>query len=287
MRGRLGAMACCERIGRVAMLSVHTSPLDQPGTGDAGGMNVYVVEVAQQLAGAGRRGRDLHPRDDGDLPPTVELAPGRLVRHVTAGPFEGLGKEDLPGQLCAFTAGVMRAGPAAPGATTTSSTRTTGSPARSAGSPPSAGASPLVHTMHTMARVKNAHARRGRHARAARRARSARPRSSRPPTGSSPTPTRRRAQLVDLYAADPGQGRRRRPPASTSPLSRPGDRRGGARRARPRPRTRSSCSSSAGSSRSRRPTCCCARRPAAARARPVAARAARRGGRRRPVAAAA
>jgi len=30
------------------------------------------------------------------------------VRHVTAGPFEGLGKDDLPGQLCAFASGVMR-----------------------------------------------------------------------------------------------------------------------------------------------------------------------------------
>ncbi len=35
---------------RVAMLSVHTSPLHQPGTGDAGGMNVYIVELAQRLA---------------------------------------------------------------------------------------------------------------------------------------------------------------------------------------------------------------------------------------------
>ena len=32
-----------------------------------------------------------------DLPPVVEMAPGVTVRHVTAGPFEGLAKEDLPG----------------------------------------------------------------------------------------------------------------------------------------------------------------------------------------------
>ncbi|MEJ7707158.1 MAG: hypothetical protein WKF82_07670 [Nocardioidaceae bacterium] len=38
---------------RVAMLSVHTSPLDQPGTGDAGGMNVYIVELSRQLAASG------------------------------------------------------------------------------------------------------------------------------------------------------------------------------------------------------------------------------------------
>ena len=35
---------------RIATLSVHTSPLEQPGTGDAGGLNVYVVEVARRLA---------------------------------------------------------------------------------------------------------------------------------------------------------------------------------------------------------------------------------------------
>jgi D-inositol-3-phosphate glycosyltransferase len=43
-----------------------------------------------------------------DLPPVVEMAPGVTVRHVSAGPFEGLGKEELPGQLCAFTAAVLR-----------------------------------------------------------------------------------------------------------------------------------------------------------------------------------
>jgi len=44
-----------------------------------------------------------------DLPPVAELAPGVTVRHVVAGPFEGLAKDELPGQLCAFTAGVLRA----------------------------------------------------------------------------------------------------------------------------------------------------------------------------------
>ena len=34
---------------RVAVLSVHTSPLDQPGTGDSGGMNVYVRSVVERL----------------------------------------------------------------------------------------------------------------------------------------------------------------------------------------------------------------------------------------------
>jgi len=88
---------------------VHTSPLDQPGGGDAGGMNVYIVEVARRLAGLGVEVEIFTRATSSELPPLVELAPGVLVRHVTAGPFEGLGKEDLPAQLCAFTAGVLRA----------------------------------------------------------------------------------------------------------------------------------------------------------------------------------
>ncbi|MFJ4851147.1 MULTISPECIES: D-inositol-3-phosphate glycosyltransferase [unclassified Streptomyces] len=95
---------------RVAMLSVHTSPLHQPGTGDAGGMNVYIVELAKRLAeGSGIEVEIFTRATTAALPPCVELAPGVLVRHVDAGPYEGLAKEDLPAQLCAFTHGVMQA----------------------------------------------------------------------------------------------------------------------------------------------------------------------------------
>ena len=38
---------------RLAVLSFHTSPLAQPGTGDSGGMNVYVRELVSALAQAG------------------------------------------------------------------------------------------------------------------------------------------------------------------------------------------------------------------------------------------
>src|SRR4051794_12759849 len=93
---------------RVATISVHTSPLDQPGTGDAGGMNVYVVEVARRLAERGTEVEIFTRATSGDLPPSVELLPGVTVRHIPAGPFEGLHKEDLPSQLCAFTSGVLR-----------------------------------------------------------------------------------------------------------------------------------------------------------------------------------
>jgi D-inositol-3-phosphate glycosyltransferase len=94
---------------RVAVLSVHTSPLAQPGNGDAGGLNVYVLQSALHLA---RRGVavDIFTRATSSTDaPVVTVAPGVTVRNVVAGPFEGLDKYDLPTQLCAFTAGVLRA----------------------------------------------------------------------------------------------------------------------------------------------------------------------------------
>lgn len=101
-----------ERMGvvlrRVAVLSVHTSPLDPPGTGDAGGMNVYIVQTAARLARRGVEVEVFTRATSSELPPVVELTPGVTVRHIAAGPYEGLAKNDLPAQLCAFTAGVLR-----------------------------------------------------------------------------------------------------------------------------------------------------------------------------------
>jgi len=141
---------------RIAMLSVHTSPLDQPGTGDAGGMNVYVVELARRLAVLGTEVEVFTRATSSDLPPTVELAPGVLVRHVTAGPFEGLSKEDLPAQLCAVTSGVLRAeAQREPGwyDLVHSHYWLSGQVGWLA---KERWGVPLVHTMHTMAKVKNA-----------------------------------------------------------------------------------------------------------------------------------
>jgi D-inositol-3-phosphate glycosyltransferase len=87
---------------------LHTSPLDQPGTGDAGGLNVYVVEVAKQLAGRGIEVEIFTRAVCPDALPAVELVPGVLVRNVVAGPFEELDKNSLPGQICPFTFGVLR-----------------------------------------------------------------------------------------------------------------------------------------------------------------------------------
>jgi len=94
---------------RIATISLHTSPLDQPGTGDAGGLNVYVVEVARQLAARGIEVEIFTRAVCPDLAPVVELLPGVLVHNVVAGPFEELDKNALPGQICQFTFGVLRA----------------------------------------------------------------------------------------------------------------------------------------------------------------------------------
>jgi D-inositol-3-phosphate glycosyltransferase len=140
---------------RVAMLAVHTSPLEQPGTGDAGGLNVYVVETARRLAERGVEVEVFTRATSSALDPVVELAPGVLVRHVAAGPFEGLSKEDLPGQLCAFAAGVMRAEAFRPPGyydLIHSHYWLSGQVGWLAADRWQV---PLVHTMHTMARVKN------------------------------------------------------------------------------------------------------------------------------------
>jgi D-inositol-3-phosphate glycosyltransferase len=137
------------------MLSVHTSPLDQPGLGDAGGMNVYVVELARQLARGSIEVEIFTRATSGDLPPTVELEPGVLVRNVVAGPFEGLAKSDLPGQLCTFAREVLRTEAShEPGYYDAIHSHywlsgQVGALARDRWRVP------LVHSMHTMAKVKN------------------------------------------------------------------------------------------------------------------------------------
>lgn len=141
---------------RVAMLSVHTSPLDQPGTGDAGGMNVYVVELSRCLAAVGVEVEIFTRSTSRDLPPLTELAPGVVVRHVHAGPFEGLTKAELPAQLCSFARGVLRTEAAyEPGYYDVIHSHywlsgQVGALARDRWGVP------LVHSMHTMAKVKNA-----------------------------------------------------------------------------------------------------------------------------------
>lgn len=141
---------------RIATVSVHTSPLHQPGTGDAGGMNVYILEVARRLAEADVEVDIFTRATSGDLPPVVEMAPGVHVRHVTSGPLEGLTKEELPGQLCAFTAGVLRAEAARPPGWYDLIHSHYWLSGQVGWLAKERWGVPLVHTAHTLAKVKNA-----------------------------------------------------------------------------------------------------------------------------------
>jgi len=94
-------------VRRLAVLSLHTSPLVQPGTGDSGGMNVYVRELVSALAQAGID-CDVFTRTWSDhLPRVVPVEPGVRVVHIDAGPRAEVPKEDLPGYVPEFTRGVV------------------------------------------------------------------------------------------------------------------------------------------------------------------------------------
>jgi len=91
----------------LAVLSLHTSPLSQPGTGDSGGMNVYVRELVGALAQAGVRTEVYVRRASDEVPEIVDVEPGFRVIHVDAGPVD-LPKEELPDHVDEYTDGVAR-----------------------------------------------------------------------------------------------------------------------------------------------------------------------------------
>jgi D-inositol-3-phosphate glycosyltransferase len=141
-------------MNRVAMISVHTSPLEQPGTGDAGGLNVYILQLARELATLGVQ-TDVFTRATGSSQePVTPAGDGVAVRHVPAGPFQGLAKEDLPAQSCHFAREVLRAEAMHPPNRYDAIhshywlSGQVGAVARDRWGVP------LVHTMHTTARVK-------------------------------------------------------------------------------------------------------------------------------------
>ena len=96
-------------VRRVAVLSMHTSPLAQPGAGDGGGMNVYVRALACALARAGVE-CDVYTRaEDPTQPKVIQVEPGFRVVHVEAGPVG-------PAGPCGPGGPAGPAGPAGPGA---------------------------------------------------------------------------------------------------------------------------------------------------------------------------
>lgn len=132
-------------------MSMHTSPLAQPGVGDSGGMNVYVRELAGALARAGvdttvfvRRWRD-------GLDEVSEPEPGFRVVHIDAGPVS-LAKEDLPEVVDEFADGVAAVlGAEAPVSALHANYWLSG---RAAHRLKHQLQLPLVCTFHTLARVK-------------------------------------------------------------------------------------------------------------------------------------
>jgi D-inositol-3-phosphate glycosyltransferase len=93
---------------RVAMLSVHTSPLAQPGAGDGGGMNVYVRSLASNLARAGVPCDVFTRADHAEQPPVVEVERGFRVVHLGAGPPAPVPKRALTGLVEPFVGAALR-----------------------------------------------------------------------------------------------------------------------------------------------------------------------------------
>ena len=88
---------------RVAMLSVHTSPLAQPGSGDGGGMNVYIRALASSLARAGVAVDVFTRAEHPEQPPLVVVEPGFRVIHVDAGTCAPVPRHVLPELVGPFT----------------------------------------------------------------------------------------------------------------------------------------------------------------------------------------
>jgi len=131
---------------------VHTSPLDQAGTGDAGGMNIYVVEAAQNMAAMGVQVDIFTRRTNTDIADVVEVSPGVRVIQLNVGPVSGVTKEQLPKLIpelsVAFTQAMSHDHYDVIHSHYWISGKVAMPVAKELGIP-------LVHTMHTMARVKN------------------------------------------------------------------------------------------------------------------------------------
>jgi D-inositol-3-phosphate glycosyltransferase len=137
--------------GRIAVLMVHTSPLEQPGIGDAGGMNIYVVESAQRMAAMGVAVDIFTRRTHASETETVEISPGVRVRYFDCG-HGSLTKEQLPAHIAGLSKEFLRLLKSENYDAIHSHYWISGKVAMPAAKELGI---PLVHTMHTMARVKN------------------------------------------------------------------------------------------------------------------------------------
>jgi len=130
---------------------VHTSPLDQPGAGDAGGMNIYVVESAERMAAMGVSVDIFTRRHSPDLPDIVELSPSVRVRHLAVGAYSAT-KEELPALIPNLSDEFSKVLETEKYDVLHSHYWISGKVAMPVAKKFGI---PLAHTMHTMARVKN------------------------------------------------------------------------------------------------------------------------------------
>ena len=130
---------------------VHTSPLDQPGAGDAGGMNIYVVESAERMAAMGVSVDIFTRRHNPDLPDIVELSSGVRVRHLNIGACSAT-KEELPALIPNLSDAFSKVLEDEKYDVLHSHYWISGKVAMPVAKKFGI---PLAHTMHTMARVKN------------------------------------------------------------------------------------------------------------------------------------
>ena len=88
----------------IAMLSMHTSPLDMPGsTRDAGGLNVYINQLTREL-GQSQNTIDIFTRQTNKhTPKIVQITPQVRVIHIKAGPSAPIQKYELYQYLTDYT----------------------------------------------------------------------------------------------------------------------------------------------------------------------------------------
>lgn len=90
---------------------MHTSPAEQAGTADAGGMNVLIRSLAEALGHQGVSVHFITRRSDPDQPDIVDMGDGVVLHHVNAGPAAPLPKSLIDSHIGAFTEGLRALGP--------------------------------------------------------------------------------------------------------------------------------------------------------------------------------
>ena len=138
---------------QVAVLAYHSSPLAEPGAGDAGGMTVYVRKVAEALATRGIRS-DIFTRATELSRPVTELYPGVRVVAIAAGPPVPLSKDELRTYIGGFASGVGAFGDGVARGYDVVHSHYWQSGLAGA-QVARAWDVPFVHSQHTLARVKN------------------------------------------------------------------------------------------------------------------------------------